>query len=80
MLRDEGPCCHRAETASRGATPQPGFTGWNTLADDGFGSVRRTCNDGPASRFMIFLLNPAVLADQKCPHQAAENVQPRVGR
>jgi len=66
--------------ASRGATPQPGFTGWNTLADDGFGSVRRTCNDGPASRFMIFLLNPAVLADQKCPHQAAENVQPRVGR
>jgi hypothetical protein len=37
-------------------------------------------NDGSASRFMIFLLNSAVLADQKWPHQAAENVQPRQGR
>jgi len=37
-------------------------------------------NDGAASRFMIFLLNSAVLADQKWPHQAAENVQPRSGR
>ncbi len=34
-------------TACRGAKPQPGFTGWNTLADDGLGSVRRPCNDGP---------------------------------
>jgi hypothetical protein len=31
----------------RGATPQPGFTDWNTLADDGFGSVHRPCIDGP---------------------------------
>jgi len=37
-------------------------------------------NDGPARRLMIFLLNSAVLADQKWPHQAAENVQPRSGR
>jgi hypothetical protein len=37
-------------------------------------------NDGPASRLMIFLLNSAVLADQKWPHQATENVQPRSGR
>jgi len=50
------------------------------LADDGFGSVRRTRSDGRESRFMIFVLNPAVLADQKCPHQAAQNVQPRPGR
>jgi hypothetical protein len=62
------PCCNRAKTARRGATPQPGFTEWNTLADDGFGSVRRTCNDRLESRFLIFLLNSAVLADQKCPH------------
>jgi len=68
------------DTARRGARPQPGFTDRNTLADDGFGSVRRTCNDGPEIRFMIFLLNTAVLADQKCPHRAAQNVQPRQGR
>jgi hypothetical protein len=53
----------RGDTASRGATPQPGFTDRNTLADDGFGSVRRPCNDGPERRFMIFLLNSAVLAE-----------------
>jgi hypothetical protein len=33
--------------------PQPGFTDWNTLADDGFGSVRHPCNGGPERSFMI---------------------------
>jgi hypothetical protein len=68
------------DTARRDASPQPGFTGWNTLADDGFGSVRRGGSDVPERRFMIFVLNAAALADQEWPNYAAQNMQPRQGR
>jgi hypothetical protein len=39
--------------------------------------VRRPCNDGPESRYMIFRLNSPMLADQKRPHAGAQNMQPR---
>jgi hypothetical protein len=50
-----------------GAKPQPGFTGWNALADDGCALVRRPCGDGRGKRDLIFQLGSAMPADEKRP-------------
>jgi branched-chain amino acid transport system substrate-binding protein len=57
---------------------QLGFTDRNTLADDGFGSVRHPCG-GPERSFKNYLLNSAVLAGQRCLHEAAQKCAAPLG-